>query len=120
MKHIILAHEFNTLWKQLSNQGMNVFPIECLLCKKKPSSGRKLINDLEEALLHVGTNHREYFKTSEFDDKHLLGTSGIGHHKPTSRKEETRKNILKVNSSVKAQHCQKANGLAKEVADLSV
>ena len=118
MKHIILAHEFNVLWKLLSNKGMNVFPIECLICKKKPSSGGKPIKDLEEALLHVGTIHREYFKNSEFDDKHLLGTSGIGHHKPTPRNEETRKN--KANSSIKDQHYHITDSLAKEVADVSI
>ena len=97
---------------------MNVFPIECLICKKKPSSGGKSIKDLEEALLHVGTIHREYFKNSEFDDKHLLGTSGIGHHKPTPRNEETRKN--KANSSIKDQHYHITDSLAKEVADVSI
>ena len=122
MKHIILGHEFNVLWKRLNNQGMDVFPIGCLLCKKKSFSKTKLINDLEEALLHVGTNHREYFKSSKFDFKHLFKKFSKGNHKPTSRKEEveeTRRKILRTNSSAYFQHYQKAKHLAPERTNLS-
>ena len=83
MKHIILGHEFNDICKRLNNYGMDVFPIGCLLCKKKSLSKIKTINDLEEALLHVGTSHREYFKSAKIHFKQRLSKEK---YKPASRK----------------------------------
>ena len=69
MAHFILAHKFKFFMKEFKRYGITNYPTHCPFCIKNLSFNKTILNDLEEALLHIGIKHEKLFQALKHDPK---------------------------------------------------